>query len=148
MKIKYQEYEVSIFDDLAYDFFSGENENKYDLELTDAGAELGVFTAKHGIKVFKEEQEVSSLIILGTAEETKIHDESAIISNDNLIILVSNHVYCMKLPQLEDSWSFSQHTQTAFKSIKQGGDQNQIVITNALGNSITINAETGKVLKH
>lgn len=146
MKIKYQEFEIDIFDDLSYDFFGGENENKYDLELTDAGAELGVFTARHGIKVFKEGQEVSSLIILGTAEETRIHDGAAIVSNDNLIILVSNHVYCMKLPKLEDSWSFSQHTQAAFKSVKEGLDQNRVVVTNSKGEEIIINSETGEVL--
>lgn len=100
MILRYIDFEIELLNDESYKAGSADNKNNYDFEYTgDANS-----TVKHGILLKQDGKIVKSAILFGNEGQTGIHQRSAIVFDDMLIVCVSNKVFCLYLPSLELRW--------------------------------------------
>jgi hypothetical protein len=102
MTTRFNGYTVDIFDDPTFRPGSTDNSIKYDNVYYD-DTEFQP-TSKHGIKITKGGQRITSAIICETGGATGIHDNSFIVVGDNLLICCCDTVYSFKLPELLLNW--------------------------------------------
>jgi hypothetical protein len=102
MTTKFKEYTVDITDDPSFSPGSTDNLVCYDRVYFDDTEYQP--TSKHGIRVTKKGQSISSAVICGTGGATGIHDNSFLITADDLLVCYCDIVYSFKLPQLTLNW--------------------------------------------
>jgi hypothetical protein len=71
-------------------------------------------TSKHGIRITKEGQSVSSAIICGTGGATGMLDNSFLITAGDVLICCSDTVFSFKLPELTLNWRRQLDAATCF----------------------------------
>ena len=101
MVLKYINYEIELINEASYVIGSTDNASRYDFEYNGDVT----CTAKHGVLLKKDGKVVRSAILFGSAGQTGIHQRSAIVFDDMLIVCVSNKVFCLYLPSLELRWA-------------------------------------------
>lgn len=106
MRVRYKEYTVDIADDPNYTLNSADNIVSYSIEYFDGMANADRFypASKHGIRLVKDGEELASAIICEIGGTTTIHDKSAIITNDSILICCSHKVYSLSIPDLKLNW--------------------------------------------
>lgn len=111
MNVSYKNFEIEIIDDKNYTLNSSNNLLQYQKVYCDE-SEFRSNSSKHAIIVKEYGIEISSAIICETEGATGIHEKSCIIEDDKIWILVSNKIYCLKIPTLEIIWQkeFDQFT--------------------------------------
>lgn len=112
MKTRFKEYSVEVFDDPTFSSRSADNLVSYDRVYIDHTEYQS--TSKHGIRVTKEGQSISSAIICGTGGATGINDNSFLITDDDLLICCCDTVYSFTLPQLTLNWKRELDPATCF----------------------------------
>ncbi len=100
MVLKYVDFEIELVNDEHYTIGSADNTTKYDFEYN---GDLKS-TTKHGVLLKKHGEIVKSVILFGDKGQTSIHQRSAVVFDDMLIVCVSNLVFCLYLPSLELRW--------------------------------------------
>lgn len=75
-------------------------------------------TAKHGIKIYENQNIISSCLILGFAGCTGVHPTSFIINDNSIVICCSNDIYCLSLPLLTLKWKATTDDATCFQIFK------------------------------
>ncbi len=96
-KLHYKNYHIK--------FFNGVDKDNYDNVYTNQEEEKYRITSQHGIIVCDElGNQISSACVYGVGGGTGIHKNSAVISNDVLLICCGNSIFCLTLPSLKLLW--------------------------------------------
>ena len=112
---------IEVFDDSTYSYGSTDNKFNYLKHyFGDGGQEYPV--SKHGIKIFDNDKEINSCIIIGSAGATGIHKNSVLIDNDKLILCCCDTLFCLTLPELNLLWQTKVDTATCFQVFKLDND--------------------------
>ena len=113
MKIAYQSYEIELTDDKPYDSKSTDNKFIYDFVYLDKEA-TGYQSSNHAIKIFQTGQLIRSAVVCGVGGRTTIHDNSAVVKDDNLYVACADKVFSVSLPDLKLRWIIQADQATCF----------------------------------
>lgn len=110
MKIDYKSFEIEVIDDKNYKLKSTNDLHQYRKVYFKENEYRS--SSKHAIIVKEYGIEISSILICETEGATGIHENSFIIEDNKIWILVSNKVYCFEIPSLKIIWQkeFDQFT--------------------------------------
>lgn len=100
MIIKYTNYEIELLEDELSQVDLAKSSNKFNFEYGDKKnitVKLAVFLKKEGVII-------RSAVLYGNKGITCIHEKSAIVFDDMLILCVSSNVFSLYLPSLELRW--------------------------------------------
>jgi len=103
MILKFDIYDIELINDSTYSIGSIDNNFNYDFVYHDKES-LEYRSSSHGIRLIKDEQLIKSAIVCAVGGGTGIHENSAIIDDDNLFICCADKVFCLKLPELSLNW--------------------------------------------
>ncbi|MET0944335.1 MAG: hypothetical protein ABWY22_02900, partial [Flavobacterium sp.] len=105
MKVDYKNFEIELFDDINCILNSTDESNQYqrvhsvDNEIKDKSQS----TNKYAI-IIKESETVISNAIIYESGVSGIYNDSFILEDDKIWILIYNKVYCLEIPSLELAW--------------------------------------------
>ena len=124
MKVSYQDYTIDIMDDSNYTLNSSDNIVSYNMEYFDGmtNTDRVYPTSKHGIRINGNGEELASAIICEIGGATTIHDKSAVVTKDSLLICCCDKVYCLSIPRLEIKWKKRLDPATCFAIYPFKGD--------------------------
>lgn len=109
-------YEIEIQKDDTYSVDSADNQFDYkNIYFTPSDF---ILPTKIGLKIFENEELISSAIIGSIGGGTRIHDKSQIIEIDKLIICCSDSVFCLSIPYLNLLWKTQADQATCFEIYK------------------------------
>ena len=112
---------IEVSDDPTYSYGSTDIKFKYlKYYFGEGGQEYPV--SKHSIKIFENDKEINSCIIIGSAGATGIHKNSALIDNDKLILCCCDTLFCLKLPELNLLWQTKMDKATCFQVLRLDTD--------------------------
>ena len=101
--LTFDEYKIELVNESSFTLNSTDNCFSYDYEYFDEEAKYYNPSA-HGIRVKKAEELICSTIICATAGATGIHENSAVIINNGILVCCANKVVCLSLPDLKLIW--------------------------------------------
>ena len=103
LELTYNEYKIELENDSSFAIHSVDNNFNYDFVYRD---EEVVFyqSGNHGIKIYKDEELYKSAVVCATAGATGIHENSAVIVDENILICCANKVFSLSLPDLKLNW--------------------------------------------
>lgn len=106
MRVRYKEYIIDIIDDSNYILNSSDNIVSYDKEYFDRMIDTDriISTSKQGIRIDRNGEDIASAIICEIGGATIIHDKSALVADDSLLICCCDKVYSLSIPKLEIKW--------------------------------------------
>ncbi|HEY0657737.1 MAG TPA: hypothetical protein VGD05_04650, partial [Pyrinomonadaceae bacterium] len=87
-------------DDSLFTINSVDNIFKYDFVYPDEEV-LYYQSSNHGIKIYKDEKLYRSAVICATAGATTIHESSAVIVEEDILICCADKVFSLSLPDLK-----------------------------------------------
>lgn len=111
---QYKDLTIEVVDEPTYTHGSADNNFNYSKQYFGDGAR-NYPASKHGVKVFQNEEKVSSCIITGSGGSTGIHQNSSLVDNDQLLICCCNTIFCLTLPDLELKWKTQADPVTCFQ---------------------------------
>lgn len=120
MKLKTPSYTIKLEDSESFDANSKDNIEVYDLEYHSDYESRP--SSRHVIRVFANDTEIKSAIVCATGGATRIHEKSAVVSDNRLYLCCSNYVFCFKIPTLELLWSKQLDSVTCFEIHPYKGD--------------------------
>lgn len=119
--LQFKNLTIEIFDDSTYSYGSTDNKFNYLKHyFGDGGEEYPV--SKHAVKIFDNDKEINSCIVIGSAGATGIHKNSALIDNDKLIICCRDTIFCLTLAELNLHWQTKMDNATSFQVFKLEND--------------------------
>jgi hypothetical protein len=124
MNLQYLDFRIEIVDDPIYSLNSTDNISNYDQEYFDDKpySDRNYSNSKHGIRVFKNDLELSSAIICEVGGATTIHENSCLIKDGLLFICCSDKIYALSLPDLKLKWKKRLDPATCFGIYSFQGD--------------------------
>jgi hypothetical protein len=112
---------VEFYDDPTYTFGSMDNNCVYSKTyFGDGGQKYPI--AKHGVKILKEDQVIDSCIIIGSGGATGVHQNSALLDNDQFVLCCCDTIFCLTLPSLGLKWKTKADPATCFQIFKHEDD--------------------------
>lgn len=114
LRLPHRQFEVRIENDPSITFGSNDNPHSYDhaYRLDD---ELYTPTSLHSVSVTQEDGKANaSCILIASGGASSIHDHSAIIHSDSLLIAVGPYVASLHLPVLTLNWKVKTDWATSF----------------------------------
>ncbi len=116
MKIEFGKYRFEIEKD---DTFTVDSiDNLIDYKKVYFTPSEFVLPTKIGIRIYENENLISSAIIGSIGGGTGIHDKSQIIESDKLAICCSDSVFCLSIPDLKLIWKTQADNATCFEIFK------------------------------
>jgi len=103
IRLKFEEYEVELIDESLYTLDSTDSISRYDFVYQDEESEFYRST-NHGIKIYKDEKVYKSAVICAVAGATGIHENSAVIVDENILICCADKIFSLSLPDLKLNW--------------------------------------------
>lgn len=101
---KYGLFEIELKNDEMYKRNSTDNKNVYDFEYINK-TNADSLTSKYGINVFLNGCTYKSVILMaGGGGITAVSHNSALIDEDNFIIVIGNSTFSLNLPDLTLKW--------------------------------------------
>jgi hypothetical protein len=110
------QYKIDIYRDEKFSKGSVDNLHKYDIEHFDESEY--VFPTMFGIKVYKDNNLLTSAIIGSTSGGTGIHKTSVIYEDARLLICCSDSIFCLSIPDLKLFWQTKADQATCFEIYK------------------------------
>jgi hypothetical protein len=106
MTVKHKDYTIELVNDEYYSLNSTDNITYYNHIYIDDSENQGRYDrrSKHGIRIKKGDEELTSALIFGDAGATTIHKNSFIVFNNALLVCCSNKIYALNLPDLALNW--------------------------------------------
>jgi hypothetical protein len=98
----YKDFTIEVINDESYTHESVDNISSYNIEYGDGDSYNS--SSKHGIRISKDGQEISSSIIYEVGGSTTIHERSYLIKNDSIFICCGSMIYSLTLPMLKLNW--------------------------------------------
>jgi hypothetical protein len=120
-RYQYNELTIEVRDEPTYKVGSTDNNFNYSKHFFGNDGETFP-TSKHGIKVFSDEHEINSCIIIGSGGATGVHENSSIINNDQIVICCCDTVFCLTIPELDLKWKTQADQATCFQVFKKEND--------------------------
>jgi hypothetical protein len=116
IKYEYGGFEIEVFDENTSSIES--SDKRYDIEYAVEDYPKYQSSSKHVIRVLKEGKIIKSAILIGTAGATIIDENSTILDEDNLVVGVSNYLFCLKIPDLGLKWKVEVDTACCLEVFK------------------------------
>jgi len=113
---KIGKYQIDIYNDQTFKLDSADNVNEYDFIYFDKSEYQ--FPSVFGIKIFQGDTQLKSAIIGSIGGATGIHDMSAIVEDDRILICCSNTIFCLSIPELNLLWRTQADQGTCFEIYK------------------------------
>jgi hypothetical protein len=101
--LRHKDFAIEVFDDSAYNQ-TEDSPTNYDKVLQADRDKPYSPTSQHAIKVYRDNNLISSAIILATGGGTGVHSDTALIDEDNLVIRCCNKLFSLTLPTLDINW--------------------------------------------
>lgn len=102
MIIKLDEYRVELIDEYNYSNESMDNQYSYSYQyLNEQGYKP---TTQIGIRIYQQNEIISSAIVKSTGGATRIHQTSQIVKRDSITICCAETVFKLSIPKLELLW--------------------------------------------
>ena len=118
---QFQDLTIQIFNDSTFSFGSADNRHHYLKHYF--GRDLqGYIASKLGIKIFDEDNEINSCIIMGSGGATGVHENSSLLDYDRLLVCCCDSVFCLTLPDLNLLWQTHADTATCLQVFKFEND--------------------------
>jgi len=111
--LQHKNFKIELYDDPTF-IESIDNQTSYDKIIQADDDKPYIPSSRHAIKIYEDDKLFVSAIILTSSGGTGVHDDSALIDEDNLIIRCSNKVFSLKLPGLEMNWVVEPDWATCF----------------------------------
>jgi hypothetical protein len=115
-RISIEEYGLTLINDLNYSVNSSDNMYTYDYEYYGEDCDKNRIVSRHGI--ISSIDEGKSAILLASGGGTGIHESCYVLDGRNLIICVSDSLFCLKVPELSLNWKVKADSVTSFEVIK------------------------------
>ncbi|MBI3512164.1 MAG: hypothetical protein HY064_16010 [Bacteroidetes bacterium] len=117
----YKDLTIEIFNDPTYTLGSADNNIIYSKIYS---TDIGKFrpTSKHGIKIFKAEQEINNCLLLAVGGATNIHPTASLVDNDQLVVCCCDTIFSLTLPDLQLKWKTKVDSVTCFQILKLQAD--------------------------
>ena len=116
--LHYRDFIVEIISDDTFKKDSSDNVFHYDLVYCDTESPDYEPSSKHGVMLKENDKIIISAILCGVGGATGIHDNSAIIDNDNLFVCVANKIFSLSLPDLQLNWIINPDWASCFQIFK------------------------------
>lgn len=97
------ELTVEVFDDSAFTQSAG-SPTSYDKVIQAEKDKLYSPNSQHAVKVYKDNRITKSAIILASGGGTGVHEDAALVDQDDLIIRCCNKLFSLSLPDLNTNW--------------------------------------------
>ena len=101
--LQHNDLTIEIFDDTAFNQ-TVDSPTSYDTVIQFDKDKPYSPNSQHAIKIYKDNNLIRSAIILASGGGTGVHDDTALIDDDNIIIRCCNKVFSLTLPDLETNW--------------------------------------------
>ena len=118
---KFKNLTIDISDDQTFSFGSADNKYKYLKHFFGEGGQKFP-VSKHSIKIFKDDEEINSCIIIGSGGATGVYKNSSLIDDDKILLCCCNTIFCLTLPELDLKWKTKADRATCFEIFKQQDD--------------------------
>lgn len=108
ISLVYNEYTIEIFSDELHSLKSTDNIHNYNFKYGDftyINDDNFIYTPKYGV-IIKDNMgyEKSAILFPGSGTGGSPHKKSALIDNNNLIILVGDWIFSLSIPELKLNW--------------------------------------------
>jgi hypothetical protein len=113
MKIEFQDYEIEITNDTTYRIGSADNNFIYNFVYQDEEANE-YKPSNHAIKISQNGQLIASAIVCAVGGGTTIHNNSAVVKEDNLYVACADKIFSVSLPDLKLRWAIQADQATCF----------------------------------
>lgn len=113
IELDFRNYRIELVNETDYTPNSADNNLIYENIFTDEN-ELDHST-KHGIKVLLDEKKYSNALICAVGGATGIHEKSAAIVDDSILICCADKIFSLTLPNLNLNWMKKVDDATCFR---------------------------------
>ena len=111
--INYGQYTIKIHDEESYEPSSLDNSSTYDKIFCAKNS-----TTRLGIKIFDNDNQISTCLIGATGGATGMGPNTSTIHQDNYVICCSDSVFSLKIPELTLTWQTKADDATCFEIIE------------------------------
>ncbi|RXK58408.1 hypothetical protein ESA94_17365 [Lacibacter luteus] len=109
----HKDLRIQIFDDSAFNQ-TADSPTSYDKVIQADKDKQYSSISQHAIKIYRDNNLISSAIILATGGGTGVHSDTALIDENNLIIRCCNKLFSLTLPELTINWMAEPDLATCF----------------------------------
>lgn len=114
MNLKFDTYEIELVNESSY----GKEKLThtgfvYDL-VYDAQESTYYLSTKHGVRLYQNRELVKSALLCSVGGATGIHEKSALVVNEDLLVCCTNKIFSLRLPNLGLNWVSEADPATCF----------------------------------
>ena len=113
LNLETESCEIVIRDESIYTPNSADNKFTFDVELW-LDVEEDYVSSKHSVVVNCQNGESHSCILLAGGGASSVHENSALVHGEKLLVAVGNFVCCLLLPKLDIEWRTKTDWATCF----------------------------------
>lgn len=117
----YKNLIIEVLEDPTYNSDSADNRFSY-LKCYYAEGAIGYPTSKYGLRIFQDDKEINSCVLIGAGGATEVHNDLYLIDNNQIVICCCDTVFCLTLPFLELKWKRKADLVTCFGIYKLEDD--------------------------
>ena len=110
------QYQIDIYHDETFQQASADNSHHYDHVYFDSSEYI--LPTMFGIKVYRDEELVTTAIVGSIGGGTTNHDKATIFEADRFLICCSDTVFCLSIPDLSLLWKTKADEATCFEIFK------------------------------
>lgn len=111
--LRHSNLKIEVFDDSAFIQKTG-SPTTYNEVIQIEKDKPYMPSSQHAIKIYKDDYLINSAIILASGGGTAIHEDSALIDDNSLIIRCCNKLFSLTLPELKIKWVIEPDWATCF----------------------------------
>lgn len=114
IELNFAEYRIELVDESTYTPNSTDNVFAYKNVFTDSESDVFQST-NHGVKIYKGEELFSNTLICAVGGATGIHENSAVIIENDILICCADKIFSLSLPILSLNWMKKVDSATCFQ---------------------------------
>jgi hypothetical protein len=103
ISLHHNDLTIEVFDDTAFTQ-SADSPTSYDKIIQVENDKQYSPNSQHAIKIYERDRLIRTAIILASGGGTGVHEDTALIDQDNLIIRCCNKLFSLSLPDLNMNW--------------------------------------------
>lgn len=106
---------IGLVDATSYDPGSADNVFVFKKFYPDAPSDDYRHRCKHGIYVIDDDADLNSVCVSADGGHTGIHKNGYLLENDRLLLCCGDHIFCLRIPELDLVWAVEADTATCFE---------------------------------
>jgi len=114
VKLNFAGYKIELINESVYSPGSVDNDFHYDLVYKDEETDFYRST-NHGVKIYRHEKIYKSAVICAVGGATGVHENSAVIIDEDILICCADKIFSLGLPNLELNWITQVDPATCFQ---------------------------------